>query len=40
MSDTVIRDFFVSLGFSTDNEGARKMADTLKGVELKAALPA
>ncbi|MBK0410340.1 hypothetical protein QFB56_06210 [Acinetobacter pittii] len=38
MSDTVIRDFFVSLGFSTDNEGARKMADTLKGVELKAAL--
>ncbi|OCZ10353.1 hypothetical protein BFR95_00960 [Acinetobacter pittii] len=38
MSDTVIRDFFVSLGFSTDNEGARKMVDTLKGVELKAAL--
>lgn len=38
MSDTVIRDFLVSLGFSTDNEGARKMADTLKGVELKAAL--
>lgn len=38
MSDTVIRDFLVSLGFSTDNEGARKMVDTLKGVELKAAL--
>lgn len=38
MSDTVIRDFFVSLGFSTDNEGARKMGDALKGVELKATL--
>ncbi|MCF1279801.1 hypothetical protein [Acinetobacter pittii] len=38
MSDTVIRDFLVSLGFSTDNEGARKMGDALKGVELKATL--
>ncbi|MDI3451657.1 cell wall hydrolase [Acinetobacter sp. V89_4] len=38
MSDTVIRDFFVSLGFSTDNEGARKMGDALKGVDLKATL--
>lgn len=38
MSDTVIRDFLVSLGFSTDNEGARKMGDALKGVDLKATL--
>jgi len=38
MSDTVIRDFLVSLGFSTDNDGARKMGDALKGVELKATL--
>ncbi|WOE32180.1 MULTISPECIES: phage tail tape measure protein [unclassified Acinetobacter] len=39
----VIRDFLVSLGFTTDNEGARKMGDTLtsitnKSVVLKTAL--
>lgn len=36
MSATVIRDFLVALGFDTDNAGAKKMGDTLQGVENKA----
>lgn len=38
MSDTVIRDFLVSLGFTTDNEGARKMGDALEGVTKKSVV--
>ena len=38
MSSTVIRDFLVSLGFTTDNEGARKMGDALDGVTKKSVV--
>lgn len=36
MSGNTIRDFMVALGFSVDNAGAKRMGDTLQGVENKA----
>lgn len=36
MNGDTIRDFMVALGFSTDNVGAKRMGDTLEGVEKKA----
>lgn len=36
MSGNTIRDFMVALGFNIDNAGAKRMGDTLQGVENKA----
>ncbi|TEU30079.1 hypothetical protein [Alkanindiges illinoisensis] len=36
MSGSTIRDFMVALGFNIDNAGAKRMGDTLQGVENKA----